>query len=64
MEKAFGVLSDQNIFDERSIFRDGAVMIVRPDQYVAGIFPLDETQGLEAFLNGVFPAVRAVSLVS
>ena len=63
MENAFGVLPDQDIFEERSISRDGAVVVVRPDQYVAGVFPLDETQGLEVFLNGVFPAVRSVSLV-
>ena len=63
MEKAFGVLQDQDIFEERSISRDGVVVVVRPDQYVAGVFPLDETQDLEAFLNGVFPRVRSVSLV-
>lgn len=64
MEKAFGVLQDQDIFEERSISRDGAVVVVRPDQYVAGVFPLDETVAMEAFLNGVFPAVRSASLVS
>lgn len=63
MENAFGVLQDQDIFEERSISRDGVVVVVRPDQYVAGVFPLDETQDLEAFLNGVFPRVRSVSLV-
>lgn len=64
MEKAFGTLEDHDIFEERSVARDGAVVVVRPDQYVAGVFPLEETQDLEAFLGGVFPAVRAVSLVS
>src|SRR5699024_6806831 len=64
MEKAFGALKDHDIFDERAISRDGAVVVVRPDQYVAGIFPLDETQELEAFLNGVLPKVRSASLVS
>lgn len=64
MEKAFGVLDEHDIFEERSISRDGAVVVVRPDQYVAGVFPLDETEEMEAFLNGVFPAVRSASLVS
>lgn len=64
MEKAFGALKDHDIFDERAISRDGAVVVVRPDQYVAGIFPLDETQELEAFLNGVLPKVGSASLVS
>src|SRR5690625_4883280 len=63
MEKAFGVLQDQDIFEERSISRDGVVVVVRPDQYVAGVFPLDETQDLEAFLTGVFPRIRSLSLV-
>ena len=30
-----------DIFAERGISRDGAVVVVRPDQYVAGVFPLD-----------------------
>ena len=64
MEKAFGVLQDQDIFEERSISRDGAVVVVRPDQYVAGVYPLNETDKLESFLSGVFPAVRSASLVS
>lgn len=64
MEKAFGVLKDHDIFDERSISRDGAVVVVRPDQYVAGVYPLNETDQLESFLHGVFPAVRSASLVS
>lgn len=64
MEKAFGVLEEQDIFEERSISRDGAVVVVRPDQYVAGVYPLNETADLESFLSGVFPAVRSASLVS
>lgn len=64
VEKAFGILEDHDIFGKRSISRDGAVVVVRPDQYVAGVFPLDETEELEAFLNGVFPAVRSASLVA
>jgi phenol 2-monooxygenase len=64
MENAFGTLEDHDIFDERSISRKGAVVVVRPDQYVAGVFPLDDTQELESFLSGVFPAVRSVSVAS
>lgn len=37
MENVFGVLDDHDIFEERSISRDGAVVVVRPDQYVAGV---------------------------
>lgn len=55
LENAFGVLEDENIFEQREISRDGAVVVVRPDQYVAGIFPLADTQGLGDFLNRIFP---------
>ncbi|MGQ7245673.1 FAD-dependent monooxygenase [Salinicola sp. V024] len=64
MENSFGILEDHDIFEERSISRKGAVVVVRPDQYVAGVFPLDTTQELESFLCGVFPAVRSVSITS
>lgn len=64
MENAFGTLEDHDIFEERSISRAGAVVIVRPDQYVAGVFPLEDTRELESFLSGVFPAVRSVSVAS
>jgi len=41
-----------DIFDEREISRDGAVVVVRPDQYVATILPLDAVDELAAFLDG------------
>ena len=43
-----------DIFDERELSRDGAVVVVRPDQYVAAVLPLDATAELDAFLDGVF----------
>jgi phenol 2-monooxygenase len=43
-----------DIFDERGVSRDGAVVLVRPDQYVAGIFALDDRDALAAFLDGAF----------
>ena len=55
MENAFGVLEGENIFEQREISRDGAVVVVRPDQYVAGVFPLTDTEGLGDFLGGIFP---------
>ncbi len=52
-EKVFSAAStrwnDVDIFAERGISRDGAVVVVRPDQYVAGIFPLDGRDELAAF---------------
>ncbi|MGZ0711507.1 FAD-dependent monooxygenase (plasmid) [Coraliomargarita sp. W4R53] len=38
-----------DIFEERSIDRGGAVVVVRPDQYVAHVLPLSATDELAAF---------------
>ncbi len=64
MEKVFGTLEDHDIFEERGISKDGAVVVVRPDQYVAGVFPLDDTAEIEEFLAGVVPAVRTKAPVA
>ncbi len=43
-----------DIFDERGIDRTlGALILVRPDQYVALVLPLDALVELDAFLSGV-----------
>jgi phenol 2-monooxygenase len=39
----------RDIFTERGISRDGAIVVVRPDQYVAGIFPLSARTELQDF---------------
>jgi 2-polyprenyl-6-methoxyphenol hydroxylase-like FAD-dependent oxidoreductase len=45
--------SGQDIFDLRGIDRErGCLVIVRPDQYVANILPLDDNVGLAAFFAG------------
>jgi len=41
--------NDDDIFDERGLSRDGVVVVVRPDQYVAHILPLEATGELAAF---------------
>jgi phenol 2-monooxygenase len=41
-----------DIFDERELSRDGVVVVVRPDQYVAAILPLDGTEELSRFFAG------------
>ncbi|MGO3234626.1 MAG: FAD-dependent monooxygenase, partial [Microbacterium sp.] len=41
-----------DIFDERELSRDGVVVVVRPDQYVAAVLPLDAVAELDAFLQG------------
>ena len=54
VEKIFATLPDEDIFEERGISRDGAVVVVRPDQYVSGIFPLDAHDEISEFFEGVF----------
>ena len=46
--------SDADIFEERGLSRDGVVIVVRPDQYVAAILPLGAVDELESFLEGAF----------
>ena len=43
----------KDIFDIRGINRDqGCIVIVRPDQYVAHILPLDAHDALAGFFDG------------
>jgi len=54
-EKAFcpDLHHGPDIFESRGIDRaDGCVVVVRPDQHVAEILPLDDQPGLAAFLSG------------
>ncbi|GAA4165938.1 FAD-dependent monooxygenase [Gryllotalpicola daejeonensis] len=51
-----------DIFDERGISRDGAVVVVRPDQYVSAVLPLSATDELAAFFAALAPRVAAGDL--
>lgn len=54
-EKVFcaDLKSNSDIFDLRGIDRDqGCMVIVRPDQYVAHVLPLDDRDGVTAFFDG------------
>ncbi len=54
-EKAFCALDDenQNIYNMRAIEREnGCLVVVRPDQYIAHILPLDDMDELAAFFDG------------
>ena len=45
--------SGVDIFDLRGLDRDrGALVVVRPDQYVAEVLPLDDYEGLAAYFRG------------
>ena len=51
-EKIFCADPAQDIYDMRGIDRDnGALVVVRPDQFVAGIFPLLDFESLAAFFE-------------
>ena len=48
-----------DIFDMRGISREnGCIVVVRPDQYVAHVLPLDGYDELAAFFAGVLVAQR------
>lgn len=42
-----------DIFAERGVNRDGAIVVVRPDQYVANVMPLAALDELGVFFDGV-----------
>lgn len=45
-----------DIFGSRGVDRDGAIVVVRPDHYVADILPLTDTSGLADFFAPIFGA--------
>ena len=54
-EKAFcpDLKSGVDIFDHRGIDRQqGAILVVRPDQYVAQVLPLDAHAEIMAYFDG------------
>ncbi|WP_127476771.1 FAD-dependent monooxygenase [Microbacterium sulfonylureivorans] len=50
-----------DIFAERELSRDGVVVVVRPDQYVAAVLPLTATQELADFFAGSLIDQRAMA---
>ncbi len=47
----FATHPDDDIFELRGVDRGGCVVVVRPDQYVAAVLPLDATEELAAFFR-------------
>jgi phenol 2-monooxygenase len=48
--------SGSDISDMRGVDRDqGCLIVVRPDQYIAHILPLDAYEGLSAFFDAFMP---------
>ena len=50
-----------DIFEERELSRDGVVVVVRPDQYVAAVLPLSATGPLGDFFDGALIDRRVAS---
>ncbi|MCI7550823.1 MAG: FAD-dependent monooxygenase [Arcanobacterium sp.] len=48
------MFAKEDIFEARGISRDGAVIVVRPDMYVAHICGLEDTESLSAFFEPIF----------
>jgi phenol 2-monooxygenase (NADPH) len=61
-EKAWAIDRRHDIFAERGIGRDGAIVVVRPDQYVAAVLPLTARAELTAFFGGFLADQRVPAL--
>ncbi|MDF2830378.1 MAG: phenol 2-monooxygenase, partial [Mycobacterium sp.] len=61
-EKVYAAQPGADVFAAREIDRRGAVVVVRPDQYVAHVLPLTGTKGLADFFAGVFIPQRNAHL--
>ncbi len=57
-ENVFGVVPGSDIFDERGLDRNGVMVVVRPDQYVANILPLSATSELADFFAQIHQGMR------
>ena len=59
-ENVFSACPEDDIFDRCEVDRRGAIVIVRPDQYVSAVLPLGDTAGLAAFFAPILrSAARA-----
>lgn len=56
LNKVYGANPEEDIFEARGIDRSGAVVVVRPDQYVASVLPLTATSELAEFFAPLLPA--------
>lgn len=51
LEHVYAAMRDDDVFDRRAVDRGGVVVLVRPDQYVAHVLPLDATRELADFFG-------------
>ena len=50
-EKIYAAIADDDIFEQRGVSREGAVVVVRPDHYVSHILPLSAREELTEFFG-------------
>jgi len=62
-EKSWAIDPARDIFTERGVAESGAVVIVRPDQYVAHVLPLSARTELSAFFAGFLVQTRVEAAV-
>ncbi|MGO2097142.1 MAG: 3-hydroxybenzoate 4-monooxygenase, partial [Candidatus Microbacterium stercoravium] len=58
-EKAWAADDADDIFALRGISAEGAMVVVRPDQYVANVLPLTARDELREFFGGFLLPVAA-----
>jgi phenol 2-monooxygenase (NADPH) len=54
LNKVWGTDPEDDIYAARGLSRDGVVVVVRPDQYIAHVLPLTATSELSDFLARIF----------
>ncbi|MFL4476401.1 FAD-binding monooxygenase [Paeniglutamicibacter sp. MACA_103] len=57
-EKVYGTVPGADIFETRGLSRDGVMVVVRPDQYVANVLPLGATAELGEFFAQIHTGAR------
>ena len=57
-QKVYTALEGNDIFAQRGISDEGAIVIVRPDMYVANVLPLQATDALRDFFTPVMREQR------
>lgn len=53
LNKVYGIDPEDDIFVARELSREGVVVVVRPDQYVANVLPLSATDELMEFFRPI-----------
>ncbi|MFJ3393321.1 FAD-binding monooxygenase [Leifsonia aquatica] len=61
-EKVYAADPADDVFEARGIDRGGAIVVVRPDQYVAHVLPLGATDALAGFFAPILGARRTATV--